>query len=141
MAAENRSEGFRTPVKERFETFNVCFGGALGVGKTTLFEYLKSGSFVERSFDEARETGVDVTRLEREVDGTDIKVRSRRHTRDSQVSSAFLVRAVLSSCVQAVQYVFSVAPRQAGACHNVRLRVSGSSISSLESRAIIIVNF
>ena len=97
MAAENRTEGleFRTPVKERFETFNICFGGALGVGKTTLFEYLKSDRFVERSSDETRDTGVDVSRLERQVDGTDIKVRSRRCTCSSQVACVSLVRAVL----------------------------------------------
>ena len=97
MAAGNGVEGFRTPLKERFETFNVCFGGALGVGKTTLFEYLKSGEFVERSSDEAHETGVDVSRLERRVDGTDIKVRSGRRTRSTyQVLCAFLVRAFIS---------------------------------------------
>ena len=69
---------------QQFEAFNICFGGVLGVGKTTLFEYLKTGEFVERSSDEARETGVDVSRLEREVDGTKIKVRSGSHTCRSQ---------------------------------------------------------
>lgn len=87
MATENGSE--------QCETFNICFGGVLGVGKTTLFEYLKSGKFVERGSDEAGETGVDVSRLEREVDGTKIKVRGGRHTCRSQLVCVFLLRAVL----------------------------------------------
>ena len=89
------AEGPRPP-SEQFETFNICFGGVLGVGKTTLFDYIKSGKFVERSLssDEARDTGVDVSRLEREVDGTKIKVRGGSHTCSSQTVCVLLMRAV-----------------------------------------------
>lgn len=90
MATENGTKG----------PFNICFGGVLGVGKTTLFEYLKSGKFVEKSSDEARDTGVDVSRLEREVDGTKIKVKhSGRHACSPQLICVFIFddRCFLSS--------------------------------------------
>lgn len=123
MATENSTEGVRTPIKQRFETFNICFGGALGVGKTTLFEYLKSDRFVERSSDEARETGVDVSRLERQVDGTDIKVRSGRCTCSSQAACVFLVRAVLPFLMHhAVSITLSSVPPYFAGAYYVRLQ-------------------
>ena len=73
MAAEF-TLGSETPIKEAAETFNVAFGGIQGVGKTTLYNKLKTGEFVEGGSSEQTDQGLDYVVLVKEVEDVTIKV-------------------------------------------------------------------
>jgi small GTP-binding protein len=73
MAAEF-TLGSETPIKEAAETFNVAFGGIQGVGKTTLYNKLKTGEFVEGGSSEQTDQGLDYVVLVKEVEDVTIKI-------------------------------------------------------------------